>query len=531
MTPSDRKVAVHLALPETVEALWATTFKAKLRSQIRRPTKEGMTARDGSDQLDAFYSVFSRNMRDLGTPVLPRAFFTRLQTVFGGSVSFTTVYTANGLAAAAACCLTWKDEIEVTWASSLRELNHLAPNMLLYANLMEQAIAARLPYVQLRPVHAGEPDASVQVAMGRARPSPCVAVVVAWRRGEHAIPRSPGLSSRHRCLATASVAVGQSSRSTPFAAPSVILESRMDVTVAICTWNRAKLLDATLAQMCKLRIPSGITWELLVVDNNCTDDTPAVIERYADLLPIRRLVEKGQGISYARNCVHRNAAAELLLWTDDDVLVDTEWIVAYVRAAERWPNAGYFGGLIEPWFEHDPPSWFRANAEALAPAMALRDFGPVERELAADEPPFGANMAFRRAAFSSGDYDTRLGTHGNDRILGDETTYCRGLAANGFQAVWVPSAKVRHYVVAHRLTLRFVREYWIGLGRTQVRMESAAPPGATPRWIYRALVTSHARYLWRRATRHPGWLGSLMEVSRVRGVLMEHRNGQKPAEV
>jgi serine/alanine adding enzyme len=77
VTSSGRKVAVHLPLPETVEALWATTFKAKLRSQIRRPTKEGMTVRDGSDQLDAFYSVFSRNMRDLGTPVLPRAFFAR----------------------------------------------------------------------------------------------------------------------------------------------------------------------------------------------------------------------------------------------------------------------------------------------------------------------------------------------------------------------------------------------------------------------------------------------------------------------
>jgi FemAB-related protein (PEP-CTERM system-associated) len=140
VTPSERKVAVHLALPETVDALWATTFKAKLRSQIRRPTKEGMTASAGTDQLDPFYSVFSRNMRDLGTPVLPRSFFTTLQAVFGAAVSFTSVYTASGLPAAAACCLTWKDEVEVTWASSIRELNHLSPNMLLYANLMEQAI-------------------------------------------------------------------------------------------------------------------------------------------------------------------------------------------------------------------------------------------------------------------------------------------------------------------------------------------------------------------------------------------------------
>jgi FemAB-related protein (PEP-CTERM system-associated) len=140
VTPSGRKVAVHLALPDSVESLWASTFKAKLRSQIRRPMKEGMMARTGDEQLDAFYEVFSRNMRDLGTPVLPRAFFSSLQASFGGAVSYTVVYTAQGAPAAAACCLTWKDEVEVTWASSLRELNHLSPNMLLYATLMEQAI-------------------------------------------------------------------------------------------------------------------------------------------------------------------------------------------------------------------------------------------------------------------------------------------------------------------------------------------------------------------------------------------------------
>jgi serine/alanine adding enzyme len=140
LVPSGRKVAVHLALPDTVEALWASTFKAKLRSQIRRPAKEGMTAASGADQLGAFYRVFARNMRDLGTPVLPKSFFETLVRVFGDAVSFTAVYTAQGAPAAAACCLTWKQEVEVTWASSLRELNHLSPNMLLYSTLMERAI-------------------------------------------------------------------------------------------------------------------------------------------------------------------------------------------------------------------------------------------------------------------------------------------------------------------------------------------------------------------------------------------------------
>ena len=63
------------------------------------------------------------------------------------------------------------------------------------------------------------------------------------------------------------------------------------ITVAICTWNRAQLLDQTLTEMRKLRIPPGIEWELLVVNNNCTDDTDGVLDRHEGRLPIRRLFE------------------------------------------------------------------------------------------------------------------------------------------------------------------------------------------------------------------------------------------------
>lgn len=137
---SHRKVSVHLALPASVELLWSTTFRAKLRSQIRRPAKEGMTARFGASELDSFYRVLARNMRDLGTPVLPRAFFARMLEVFGERVRFFAVYTPDGTPVAASCCLAWQQEVEVTWASSLREFNPMSPNMLLYATMMEDAI-------------------------------------------------------------------------------------------------------------------------------------------------------------------------------------------------------------------------------------------------------------------------------------------------------------------------------------------------------------------------------------------------------
>ncbi len=138
-TRSDRKVAVHLPLPESVDSLWSETFRAKLRSQIRRPIKAGMETRFGAEQLSAFYEVFSRNMRDLGTPVLPRSFFEKVTSTFPQQVIFGVVYRGDA-PVAAGCGFIWHGEFEITWASALREFNREAPNMLLYASMMEHLI-------------------------------------------------------------------------------------------------------------------------------------------------------------------------------------------------------------------------------------------------------------------------------------------------------------------------------------------------------------------------------------------------------
>jgi len=138
-TSAPAKVMSLLDLPDTVEALWSDTFRAKLRSQIRRPIKEGMKLRAGPDQLDAFYTVFKQNMRDLGTPVLPRRFFESLRSTFPDEALFTAVYHEE-MPVAGGCGLLWRGEFEITWASSLREFNRMSPNMLLYAGTMEEVI-------------------------------------------------------------------------------------------------------------------------------------------------------------------------------------------------------------------------------------------------------------------------------------------------------------------------------------------------------------------------------------------------------
>jgi len=136
---SERKLTVLLDLPDSPETLWEEGLKGKVRSQVRRPMKEGMEARFGVPELEAFYRVFARTMRDLGTPVLPLAFFRAIAVQFPEQVVFCAVY-HRGKPVAAGCGFAWAGELEITWAGALREYSRMAPNMLLYWSMMEEAI-------------------------------------------------------------------------------------------------------------------------------------------------------------------------------------------------------------------------------------------------------------------------------------------------------------------------------------------------------------------------------------------------------
>jgi len=135
---TSRKVTVLLPLPASADQLFKS-FPSKLRSQIRRPMKEGLTARFGLDQREPFYDVFAQTMRDLGTPVLPRAFFERVASTFPDLVVFGVVYRGDQ-PLAGGCGFVWRDEFEMTWAGALRASRPIAANMLLYWSLMEEMI-------------------------------------------------------------------------------------------------------------------------------------------------------------------------------------------------------------------------------------------------------------------------------------------------------------------------------------------------------------------------------------------------------
>lgn len=292
----------------------------------------------------------------------------------------------------------------------------------------------------------------------------------------------------------------------------------MKVTVGICTWNRANLLKQCLDRFTSIKVPVGLDWELVVVNNNCTDTTDEVIESYLGRLPIRRLFEPKQGKSYACNLAVNEASGEYMLWTDDDVLVDEEWLSAYARAFERWPQAAFFGGPVKPWFEKQPPVWLRRVWPRLSGVYAMRDLGndPITFE-GGNSIPYGANWAVRLKEQRQYPYDTRLGPQPGSSVRGEETKVASALLSAGYEGRWVPDATVHHYVPAERMTIRYVKNWWVGEGRGHALIalpwEGPMLLGK-PRHLWRQVATARVKYLMARLVSRPEvWIGHLIEAS------------------
>lgn len=133
------KVSMWLDLPPDSQSLLGQ-FKAKLRSQILKGKKNKLQAFVGGVEfLEQFYRVFAQNMRDLGTPVYSRKFFRLILEAFPEAARLVVVQEDTGVPVAAGFLLGYKDRLEIPWASSVRQYNHLQTNMWLYWSCLEYA--------------------------------------------------------------------------------------------------------------------------------------------------------------------------------------------------------------------------------------------------------------------------------------------------------------------------------------------------------------------------------------------------------
>jgi glycosyltransferase involved in cell wall biosynthesis len=236
------------------------------------------------------------------------------------------------------------------------------------------------------------------------------------------------------------------------------------VSIVLSTYNRAEQVGAALEHL--LAQGAGAPpFEVIVVDNNSTDETRRVVEAF--VTPhgrLRYVFEPRQGLSHARNTGIVEARADIVAFTDDDVRVSPAWVAVISAAFARHPQVDCLGGRILPIWPGPTPKWL-TPLRWVGP-LALQDYGEEPFEVAAHRPLSlaGANLAFRKSLFN------RIGLFSPDFPRSEDTQLLIRMWLAGGRALYVPDMLSHAVVQPARLTKAYHREWFSNIGRCNARM-------------------------------------------------------------
>lgn len=245
-----------------------------------------------------------------------------------------------------------------------------------------------------------------------------------------------------------------------------------DITVIVCTRNRARWLDDCLASLSDQTAPAS-AYDVVVVDNGSTDVTKEVLRRHAAAaaLDMRVEHEPRAGSSVARNLGVTVARGRIVAFLDDDARAQPGWVAALLDAYDWCPNASAVGGPIVLVWPDGRPAWIGASLEAWYSGL---DLGPVRRAIEAPEELYGANLCLpREVLVAAGEFDSRLGRVGRALGSGEDWDLIRRARGHG-PVVYDPAAGVEHVVLPERLSRRWLLRRTYAYGRNSRALEPAS---------------------------------------------------------
>lgn len=244
----------------------------------------------------------------------------------------------------------------------------------------------------------------------------------------------------------------------------------IDFTVAICTYNGAQRIPTVLDKLLSQVETEGFIWEIIVVDNNSSDDTANVVRdyqsKYSQVRPIKYYFESHQGTAFARRLAIHKAESELVGFLDDDNYPDLNWVSAAYKFGQEHPKAGGYGSKVRGQYDQEPPP----NFEKIACFLAIVDQGskPFRYDLLKQWvfPP-GAGMVIRRKAWLesvsekpllSGPLGKELANKGEDI---ESFSYLRKA---GWEIWYNPEMQITHHIPSSRLQPMYLLKLFRGVG-------------------------------------------------------------------
>lgn len=236
----------------------------------------------------------------------------------------------------------------------------------------------------------------------------------------------------------------------------------------ICTYNRAAYLPKALKALAHQNYPDYNDFEVVIINNNSTDDTQSIVEdfirRYPNVMVVYAHEEK-QGLSNARNKAIEVSNAEWLAFLDDDAYVDADYTLNLVNFIKSNPNIKAIGGPILLDFESPKPSWYTHYLGSL-----FGYFKPYKtsRFFTKNFYPRGSNMIFHRTLFEKyGNFNPNLGRIGRNMMGSEEKDMFQRIYEGNEQVFYLHTAIINHLVPDFRTELDFVKKQSIGVGRSE----------------------------------------------------------------
>ncbi len=277
----------------------------------------------------------------------------------------------------------------------------------------------------------------------------------------------------------------------------------MDASIIVCSYNRADSLNETLAALRQQLVGPDISWEVIIVDNNSNDHTREVVENaQREWSALHYTLETQQGLSHARNHGIQHARGDILLFTDDDVLPEADWLHTTLIGMDQY-QADACGGYIAPIWETPPPAWLTERFYGFLAVRTERtdDYQIIDPAQA----PFGANMAIKRHVFQQvGGFDTTRGRKGTSLASGEDGELFERILASDLKAVFLGHSRVHHKVESFRLTKSYIRNWRFQSSRNiaqSVEMAGKRRVFNIPLYVFPQLLRASVRMMWGKITK------------------------------